>query len=60
MSVITSKALDSNDDIEYFAIKTIDINAVRMGILNIAVYFDKKLIFMLIFYNFSYILDIAY
>jgi len=42
MSVITSKTIESNEDVHYFAIKTIELNAVRTGILNFAAGFDEK------------------
>ena len=43
MSVITSKAIELNEEqSHYFAMKTIELNAVRMGILDIAVGFDEK------------------
>jgi len=43
MSVITSKAIESNEEwSHYFAIKTIEFNAVRMGILDIAAGFDEN------------------
>jgi len=42
MSVITSKAIESNEDEHYFAMKTIEFNAVRMGILDTAAGFDGK------------------
>jgi len=40
MSVITSKAIESNENAHYFAMKVIEFYAVRMGILNIAAGFD--------------------
>jgi len=42
MSVITSKAIESNEDVHYFAMKTIELYTVRMGILDIAAGFDEK------------------
>jgi len=42
MSVITSKAIESNEDVHYFAMKTIELNAVRTGILDIATGFNEK------------------
>jgi len=42
MSVITSKAIESNEDEHYFAMKTIEFYAVRTGILGIAAGFDEK------------------
>ncbi len=43
MSVITSKAIESNEEYShYFAMRTIELNAVRMGILDIVVGFDEK------------------
>ncbi len=43
MSVITSKAIESNEEkLHYYAMKTIELNAVRMDILGIAVGFDEK------------------
>jgi len=42
MSVITSKAIESNEEVHYFAIKTIELIAVRIGILDIAAGFDEK------------------
>ncbi len=42
MPIITSKAIESNEDAHYFAMKMIELNAVRMGILDIAVGFDEK------------------
>jgi len=42
MSVITSNAIESNEDVQYFAMRTIELNAVRMGILDIAIGFDEK------------------
>jgi len=42
-SVITSKAIDSNEEYShYFAMRTIELNAVRMSIFDIAVGFDEK------------------
>ena len=43
MSIITSKAIESNEGYShYFAMKTIELKTVRMGILDIAVGFDEK------------------
>jgi len=42
MSVITSKTIESNENVHYFAIKTIQFYTVRMGILDIAAGFDEK------------------
>jgi len=42
ISVITSKAIESNDNVHYFATKTIELNAVRIGILDIATGLNKK------------------
>jgi len=42
MSVITSKAVESNEDVHYFAMKPIELYAVRVGVLDIEAGFDKK------------------
>jgi len=42
MSVISSKTIESNETVHYFAIKTIELIAVRMGILDIVAGFDEK------------------
>jgi len=42
LSVITSKAIESNEYVHYFAMKAIELNAVRMGILDLAAGFDEK------------------
>ncbi len=44
MSVVTSKAIESNEDVNcFFGMNTIELNAVRMGILDITVGFDEKI-----------------
>jgi len=43
MSVITSKAIESNENVHYFAMSMIELYAVRMGILDIAAGFDENL-----------------
>ncbi len=43
MSVITSKAIEPNEEVQYFAMKTIELKAVRMDILGIAVDFNENL-----------------
>jgi len=40
MLVITSKTIELNEYVHYFAMKTIEFYAVRMGILDIAAGFD--------------------
>jgi len=42
MSVITSKTIESNEIVHYFAMKTIEFYAVRMGVLDIVAGFDEK------------------
>jgi len=41
MSVITDKTIESIKDVHYFAMKIIELYAVRMGILDIAAGFDE-------------------
>jgi len=42
MSVITSKAIESNENVHYFAMKTIEFYAVRKGVLDIAADFGER------------------
>jgi len=60
MSVITSKTIEPNENVHYFAIKTIELSAVRMGILDIAAGFDEKFRFLLKFFAKSFRMDNSY
>jgi len=42
IETIISKAIESNECVHYFAMKTIAFYAVRIGILDIAADFDEK------------------